>query len=350
MAVEFLEEFLLLLAQAGRYLDLDGYNVRPTRVTLEVRHAVAGQLKVGSGLRTGWDFHLDRAVNGINLNGRTEGGVNHTDSLFAQDKLTLTGELLVRLDAHIDVQITLWTIGDCLAVLTQSNGRPIINAGWNFEANLLALPLSAFTMTNTAFFFRNLTGAFTFRTDRRLLDVAKHGPHDACNLAGTATLIAGLHLVARLDSLTLTVLTNVFEIEAQLNLRTEDRLLKANIDIRLNVTAPSLPAAARTGTATKEAAEDIAQSHVAEVETDILALAAKPTEASKRITAAIATNTGVTKLVIALPLGRVFEHLVGLVNLFKLRFVTTGLVRMVLDRQAPERLLNFVGRRTLANA
>src|SRR5690606_17816798 len=101
--------------------------------------------------------------------------------------------------------------------------------------------------------------------------------------------------------------------------------------------------------AAKKAAKYIAQ--VAKIKVDVLAAKTfEPT--AKRITtrAARPAHAGVAKLVVALALLRIFQHLVGFVYLLKLSFVAALFVRMVLHGKPAKRLLNLVGARILPHS
>src|SRR4051794_6188172 len=103
----------------------------------------------------------------------------------------------MRFDAYIDIKIALGAIGDGFAMLTQANRRAVINAGWDFQINRLALGLRTLTFTDGADFFRNFALALTLRANRRLLNIAKNRAHHIGHLAAAAALRAGFKITAR---------------------------------------------------------------------------------------------------------------------------------------------------------
>jgi hypothetical protein len=175
--------------------------------------------------------------------------------------------------------------------------------------------------------------------------LAEDSIHNTRLLAGTLTGRAGFHAVAWLDSRAVTVFTLVFHIERQLFVNAKNCLLKAERYGRFYVAATfwagiTLPAAA------KKLAEYIAKTAIAKVEVNVLVTA---TKAFKRIAtgSTIATNPGVTELVVALAFLLIFEYFVGLVDFFELGLVTTLFVRVVFYGSLTERLFDFIGAGTL---
>src|SRR5690606_31719889 len=94
----------------------------------------------------------------------------------------------------------------------QANSRPVINTRRDLQLNRTLLPLGSCATTNATLLLGHLTATFTFVTNNRLLDSAEHRIHDTSLLTSTFTGWTGLHLVARLNSFTLTMRTSVFEL------------------------------------------------------------------------------------------------------------------------------------------
>src|SRR6185312_8024287 len=170
------------------------------------------------------------------------------------------------------------------------------------------------------------------------------------DLAAALTLVAGLQFITRLDGPTLAMLTGVFQLQVQIGLGAKDCLLKADVDAGLDVAAAGfarLAALLAAETAAEETAEDVAQAQVAEIEVDVLSLAAET--AAERIATACAADAGVAELVVALALLTVLQNLVGFVDFFEFALVAAA-VRMILDRGLPERLFDLVGRGVLLHS
>jgi hypothetical protein len=102
------------------------------------------------------------------------------------------------------------------------------------------------------------------------------------------------------------VAAGVLKIQLEFDVGAKNSFFKANFDTGFDVVAAGAPLlATTTGLAAKETTKDIAKAEITEIEVNILAI--KATEALKRVTtAAIAADTGVAELVVALALARVF--------------------------------------------
>jgi hypothetical protein len=112
-------------------------------------------------------------------------------------------------------------------------------------------------------------------------------------------------------------------------LRAKYCIFKGNFYPALDIAATCLPWSTLLLAAAKETTEDITKPEIAEVEINILASTrtAEPTKTFERVAAsAIAPNTRMTELVIALLFGRVFKNFVGFVYFLKLGFVAALLI------------------------
>ena len=183
-------------------------------VAPDVRDTVVGQLEVGAGLCAGRDFHTDRTIYGGDFYLSAQGRLYHTDVLLAEDEVAFSRELFVRFDADVDIEITLGTVGDGLAVLTQTDGGAVVNAGRNLELDGLALGLGAFAATDGADLFGNLAAALTFGADAGLLDITEDGTRHADDLAGALALVTGLEFIARFYGSAFAVLAGIFQLES----------------------------------------------------------------------------------------------------------------------------------------
>lgn len=134
----------------------------------------------------------------------------------------------------------------------------------------------------------------------------------------------------------------IVHVEANCFFDTKYRFFKRERHLSLSV-APTAWSAL-TLTTTEELSEYVAKPTVTKIKVDVLAV--EPTKALKGIasgaTTGIATDTRVTKLVIALSFLLVFEYFVSFVYLFELCLVTTLFVGMVFDGSLTKRLLDLV--------
>jgi hypothetical protein len=269
--------------------------------------------------------------------------------LFAQDDIALAREFFVRFYANVHIQITTRAAADCFTVFLQPNSRAVVDTSRNFDSERLFAALRSFASTYRTDFFWDLARTSTGLTSNCLLNLAEDSVHDARLLAGTLTGRAGFHAVAWLDSRAVTVFTLVFHVECQFFVNAKNCLLEAERYGRFYVAAalwPSitLPAAA------KKLAEYIAKTAIAKVEVNVLVTATKAFERiATGITtgSTIATNPGVTELVVPLAFLLVFKYLVRFVDFFELRLVATFFVRVVLYGSLTERLFYFIGAGTL---
>jgi hypothetical protein len=221
-------------------------------------------------------------------------------------------------------------------MLTQSDGRAIVDAGRDLEVDVLALGFGAFAAADAAEFLRNLAGAMTFRADASLLDVAEDSAGDGDDLALAFTGFTRLEFITRFDGRPLTVLTGILEVQVQLDFGAENGLFEIDLNPRLDVPAAALALLLVTHTAAEETAEDVAQAHITEVEALALTEAIKAFEA-----AAITPDTGVSELVVALALLGIFQYFVRFANFLEFSFITT-LVRVVSHRRSAEGLLYLI--------
>lgn len=82
LVLEVAEELLLFAAELGWGVDGDGDDVGAAGTALEVRDAVAGELKVGARLGAGGDLHADGAVDRLDIDFGAECCVDHANVLF----------------------------------------------------------------------------------------------------------------------------------------------------------------------------------------------------------------------------------------------------------------------------
>ena len=76
----------MLFGEVARSFDDDGDDVRAAVAVDAEWDTVAGKLERRAGLGAGRDFHGDFAVNGLNVDFATEGGVDHADGLLGKDE------------------------------------------------------------------------------------------------------------------------------------------------------------------------------------------------------------------------------------------------------------------------
>jgi hypothetical protein len=164
-------------------------------------------------------------------------------------------------------------------------------------------------------------------------------------------LITGFELITRFNGRAFTVVASIFNVHIQLSFGAKNRLLEADFDASFDVPAPLRTSSAATRlTTTEEAIKDITKPEITEVKIDVLTLsAAEPTEAFKRIAACCAANACMPELVVALSFGVVLQHLIGFIELFEFRFITTT-VWMVLNSRPTKCFFDLVGTGSFAHA
>jgi hypothetical protein len=245
----------------------------------------------------------------------------------------------------MNIEVTLWPVCDRLAVLTQAYCRTIVYACWDFELYGLRAPLGAFAMAHATDLLWYFAFAMARRADNSLLYIAKDRAHRLYDLAIAIAFFTCFEFVTRLGCCTFAMTTGIVECEAQICFCAKYGVFKADLYARLDVITAGLLLSATACATAKKATKYIPEAHVPKVKVYILAapLAAKST---KRIAAAIApgsTNAGMTKLVVALALLGVLEHLVGLIYFFELRLIATLFVWVEFYRLTAKSLLYLVG-------
>ena len=137
----------------------------------------------------------------------------------------------------------------------------------------------------------------------------------------------------------------VFHLKFERVLKAKHRLFKCQTETHLDITPTTWTALLLLATA-KELAKDVTKASITKIKVNVLTL--KTTKPFERITALPAAtagctaNTCMTKLVIALAFLFVLQDLVGFVNLFKLRLITTLFIGVMFDGSLAKRLLQLV--------
>ena len=187
------QQLALALGQLGRDLDVDEHVQVATRArTSQVRHALAAQSDLGSGLGTGLDFDRLLAIGGRDGERRAERGLGDGQGQVEEELGVATLEARVWRDMGDDIQVAERTAPWArFALPRQSHLVALVDAGRHGHAQL-APPLGApVTTACRAGLVDDLALAVAARTGADVDHLAEHRGADGPDLAAALALRAG---------------------------------------------------------------------------------------------------------------------------------------------------------------
>ena len=220
---------LLLTAQAGGNLHVDGNVLVAPSAAAQFRDALATQAEGSTGLSAGGQSVLHLAVDGGDLQLGAHGCLEEGDGMLIKHGGSLTMELGMRLDAYTDDQIAGGAaVLTGVALAPQGHCLTIINTVRNGNHNALLALDTAGTVTGLTGLVNDLTCAVTLAAGGGAgKGHATHALLDS-DSAGAPTLRAGLCGGACCTTASMTLVTVLGAGEVDLLLATESGLLKAD--------------------------------------------------------------------------------------------------------------------------
>jgi len=328
---QLFDEFFLLLAEVLWNVDLDGDVVIPSLVGVaQSGSTVALQSHDLSGLRTGRDLDGHLAIDDRRLDGVSENGVDVADGFLRVDLGSLATELGILLDAQENVQVSGGTaVGTGVSLSSHPELVAVLDSGGNGDLDLFRLLVESLSAAGSAVFLDLLSGSATAGAGLLRLEVSERGSGHLDRDSAAAAVGAGADLAAGLDTASATGVAGLQVANADLFLSSKDGGLEVDLQIESEIVSDhgSSGLLSGTGTSSSSKAATAAKEGIKNiVQVDLLSETGTTSKGrSLALTGRRGSHTRFPKHVVFLFQVRVFQNLVGTVDLLELfRGVLSG--------------------------
>ncbi len=310
-------------------------------------HPAALDLELCAGLRARWDFQRDKTLKGLHIQAPALDCSGKIDFLFAVNDVPFPSELGVGLDIDLNIKIPVGSAArGRLSLARQADLLPLLDACRDLDCNGLLMGMHACSMAFLARVGDPGSCAHAFRAGTGKAECALGHEITACSAAtGTRLLFAPWFSARSSAPVALGVFCDPQGVISPLGCG-----LKRNGNRCLNIRTAGWPWASPPGlfVSSAEDVEKVAKPpQSAEKIPQIIRIEVKPLfPAIPLRSGSIHPSIGIfAHEIVLLPLVVIREDLVRLVDLlepFLSLFASLAFVRMVLNSEFPERLLDLV--------